>query len=42
MREYECKILREALYAYGRKNYNELYRRGSLKNLNAEEYKMIK
>lgn len=41
-RDYECKILREALYMYGRKNYNELYRKGQLKTLNKEEFSVIK
>lgn len=41
-RNYDCKFLREALYIFGRKHYQELYRRGHLKNLNKEEFTMIK
>ena len=41
-RKYDLKNLREALYLYGRKNYQDLYRKGVLKNLSKEEYAMIK
>ena len=41
-RTYDCKFLREALYIFGRKHYLELYRLGRLKNLNKEEFTMIK
>ena len=39
---YECRLLKEALYIYGRKYYNELYRKGSLKNLTREDFLNIK
>lgn len=34
----DCRILKEALYIFGRKNYPELYRRGHLKNLAKEDF----
>lgn len=41
-KSFDCKVLREALYLYGRKNYQELYRRGQLKNLSRDDFTVIK
>ena len=41
-KSYECKVLKEALYLYGRKNYQELYRKGQLKNLAKVDFLTIK
>lgn len=41
-RKYDLKNLREALFLFGRKNYQELYRKGALKNLSKDEYASIK
>ena len=41
-KSFEYKLLKEALYVYGRKYYQELYRRGQLKNLTKEDFNNIK
>ena len=41
-KSFDCKVVREALYLFGRKNYQELYRRGQLKTLSREDFAVIK
>jgi len=41
VKAFDCNILREALYLYGRKNRKLLYSKGALKNLTREEFNII-
>jgi hypothetical protein len=41
-RTFDCKVLREAIYKFGNKHYQELYRKGQLKTLNKLEFTLIK
>lgn len=41
-RAYECRVLKEALYQFGQKNYQILYSKGGFKTLHKDEWAIIK
>ena len=41
-RVYDCKVLKEALYLYGQRNYQVLYSKGGFKQLQRDEWAIIK